>query len=154
MRSGCASTVANPSTRSRKRRSAEIERPAVERRLDEQHLRIAAEPEPAKLLDRPVELGEVDLAAGTKLDQIAGDGANLGERRLHLVGRRRVVVADVRRRREQRDPVGGGLLADRERLVEIGRPVVEAGQDVAVEVDQSAANARYSSRAALIPSGT
>ena len=47
-------------------------------------------------------------------------------------------MADVRRRADRLDPVGGGLAGHRDAVVEVARAVVEARQDVAVEVDHLA----------------
>jgi len=43
----------------------------------------------------------------------------------------------MRRRGNRRDPVGNGSACDLERVFEIARPVVEAREDVGVEVDQA-----------------
>ena len=55
----------------------------------------------------------------------------------HRVRGRRIVLADVRRRGDRRDPVGNGSARDLERVFEMARPVVEAREDVGVEVDQA-----------------
>jgi hypothetical protein len=131
---------------------AEVERPTEVRRLHEQPRR-ASQPEPRELLLRTVELRQIELAAR---DDSHGRARCVegGERVLHLAGRGRVVVANVRRRREHLDTVGSRRCAQRERLVDRPDAVVDAGQDMRVEIDQRAANARYNSRAAAVPSST
>ena len=47
-----------------------------------------------------------------------------------------VVVTDVRRRADGRDAIGERLPGHPERVIEIARPVVEAREDVTVQVDQ------------------
>ena len=59
------------------------------------------------------------------------------ERVLHLLGRRRVVVAHVRSAGEHLDAVRRRCAADLDCLLDVLRPVVEARQHVAVEVDQA-----------------
>src|SRR6266566_1909453 len=89
---------------------AERERPIRIRRLDQEVLRIAAEPEAAQLVVREaVELFERDLAAWQELevDTLALERrAELSHAALHRIGRRRVVLSDVRGRCDGRDPVG------------------------------------------------
>ena len=46
-------------------------------------------------------------------------------------------VAHVRRDRDQRRPVGDGEPRELDRLVEVGRPVVDVRQQVEVELDLS-----------------
>ncbi len=130
----------------------EIERPPDVRHLDEQVAR-TAERVAVQLLLRPIELGQVELRPADELDGRARRLERL-ERRIDRIRRRRVVVTHMRRRRQHFDAVGRGRGADRQRLVQVGRAVVEARQDVRMEVDQSAANARYNSRAAAVPSVT
>src|SRR3954452_19677995 len=130
----------------------DVERPAPVRRLDEQPAR-SAEAEPRKLVLRTVELGEIELSTGDHLHRRIGS-ANSSKRLLHLRRRRRIVVTDMRRRRENLDALPRSGRAERECLVNRPDPVVEPGQDVRVQIDQRAANARYNSRADLIPSGT
>jgi hypothetical protein len=43
----------------------------------------------------------------------------------------------VRRRGNRRDPVGNSSTCDLERVVEMARPIVEARENVGVEVDQA-----------------
>jgi hypothetical protein len=118
----------------------QIEWPADVGRLDEQVAR-PAKREPLKLLLRPVELVDVELATANELNRRAGGTERL-ERALHRLRSRRVVVTHVRCRGEHLDAVGRRCSADREGLLQVRGAVVEPGQDVTVEVDQSAANAR------------
>ena len=143
-----------PAARSRKETVADVERPAEVRRLDQQVGRVAGEREAEQLVVRPVELCEIELAARHEPERVTDRGLHGGQRGLHLVGRRRVVVAHVRRRREHGDAVGERVPADRKRFVEILSPIVEARKNMTVKVDQSCANASSSSRAARIPAGT
>ena len=78
------------------------------------------------------------LAAG----QHAGAHARHAQRRVELAhpGRQLgnahvVVVADVRRRAHPRHPVAIGLARHRDAVGEIERPVVDSGEDVAVQID-------------------
>ena len=54
-----------------------------------------------------------------------------------------VVVTDVRGGGDGLDAVAGGHSAHRQRVGEVERPVIDAGQDVAVEVDHAASIADY-----------
>ena len=74
-------------------------------------------------------------------------GAQLGDRALHADGLGRVVVTDVRGRGNSPDPVGDRRPCHVERVLERPRPVVEAREDVRVQVDQG------STRAAAAPGG-
>src|SRR5208283_3420287 len=53
-----------------------------------------------------------------------------------------MVVADVGRRANRDDPVLLGLLCHRDTVLETKRAVIEAGEDVTVEVDQAPAQQR------------
>ena len=83
---------------------------------------------------------ERDLAAGKELEV---DACTLQRRRelshaaLHRVRGRWKVLADVWRRGDRRDPIGNGSARDLEGVFEMARPVVEAREDVGVEVDQA-----------------
>ena len=120
---------------------AEGQRPLPIRRLDQEILRIAPEPEAAQLVVREaVELFERDLTPGQELELDAlplQRGPQLPDAALHRIGRRRVVLANVRSRRNGDDPVGDGCARNLQRVVEIGGPVVEPREDVRVEIDQA-----------------
>ena len=80
-----------------------------------------------------VELLERHLPSGQELELDAltlERGAKLSHADLHRVGGRRIVLPDVRRRRDRRDPVREGRAGDLERVVESAGPVVEAREDV------------------------
>ena len=116
-------------------------RPVPVGRLDQEVRRVATEREPAQLVDREaLELFERDLAARKELEVDACTlerGGELSHADLHRVRGRRIVVADVRRRGDRRDPVGDGSACDLEGVFEMLGPVVEAREDVGVEVDQA-----------------
>src|SRR5439155_7892921 len=128
---------------------AERERPIPIRRLDQEVLRVAREPEPAQLVARKaVELLERYFAAWQELelDALALERrAQLPDTPLHRVGRRRKVLTNVRGRGNGDDPVGNGCARDLERVFEIARPIVEAGEDVRVQIDH-VIRARISAR--------
>jgi hypothetical protein len=113
----------------------------VVRVLEQDEPRVAAEPEPGEVAGlEPLEPAECDLRAATDVERqaLAGDGlAYKLERCLHLGGRRRVVLADVRRAGHDANAVGNERPRDRERRVDVLHAVVEPRQDVAVEVDHA-----------------
>jgi hypothetical protein len=79
-----------------------------------------------------------DLAAGKdscRATAGAQGSVELGSPGWELIGVDGVIGANMRRRTHGRDPVGLGLAGHRHRVVEITSAVVEAGEDVAVEVD-------------------
>ena len=85
------------------------------------------------------QLAEVELAAVEHLDLdplLEEVLAQPGHGPLHLLGPRAVVRAHVRRGGDRGDALGGGAAGERPRVVHRPRPVVEAGEDVRVEVDQ------------------
>ena len=81
---------------------------------------------------------EVELSPGQHLDgdlRLAGRGVHLADEPVHRAGRRRVVLADMRR---GGDPVDARRLDGAQELeaaLERRRPVVHAGQHVGVKVD-------------------
>ena len=82
----------------------DIERPADVWRLDEEIAAVPCEREAGQLVLRPVELGEVELAAGDKSERVADRALHLGQRRFHLFRCGPIVVADVRRGCQHGDP--------------------------------------------------
>ncbi len=119
------------------------DRPADVRELEQQQVRIAAESEAAQrcVVER-LGVREVELSAGKQLDGDAARARGLAhpsDGELHLLRGRRVVVTDVRRRRDPRDAVLLRGAEDVEAAVDRRRPVVDPGQDVRVEIDHGAA---------------
>ena len=152
LRSGCARIRRYPLAEQPVADHPELERPAEVRELDEDHARVPAQPIPAEVAD----LGAIDpvdghLAAGSHVDGDAGVGqrsAQLADAVLDDAHRRRVVVADVRCRRDQRHAVGCHRTSHLDALLERPWPVVDARQQVAVEVDHRLAAEPNPGRAA------
>lgn len=117
----------------------ERRRPAVIRGLDEQEMRATAEREPRVALRAEPRQGvERHLTTGEDLDLqplVRGGGTDVVQRRQHLRHRRRVVLADVRGSHDDPNAVGDHGPEHRAACLEIGGPVVQTGQDMAVEVD-------------------
>ena len=114
---------------------ADVEWPAEVRRLDQQVRGIAREREAEQLIVRPVELRQIELAARDEPERVTHRRLHFGERRFHLLGGRRIVVAHMGRRREHGDAVGKRIPADRERLAEVFSAVVETRENVAMQID-------------------
>ena len=117
----------------------EGDRPAEIRELEQQERGIAAEAEPAQRL--VAEAGrerEVDLPAREHLDADAlrlRGLVHLAYEPLHDLGRGRIVVPDVRRRRDVLDSLLVRRPQELEARRERGDAVVDSGQDVRMEVD-------------------
>jgi hypothetical protein len=56
---------------------------------------------------------------------------------LHLLRGRRIVLPHMRSRCHNADPIGDGGLCGRERVLDLGRTVVEPREDVGVQVDHA-----------------
>jgi hypothetical protein len=118
-----------------------LERPAVVGELEEHVVGVAAEPEPAKLrLGQKLEPVDRHLAALAQVERdplLDERPPEITDERLHRLRLGRIVVADMRRRRENLDTVLDGRASDVEAVLERPRAVVDAREDVRVEVDHA-----------------
>ena len=87
---------------------------------------------------RATELRQREFTARYELNNVSDGLLKMYEGRLHHLGGRRVVRSDVRRRREDRGSIERGTPTNRHGFGEIGRTVIQSGQDVRVQVDHRA----------------
>jgi hypothetical protein len=117
------------------------QQPADIGELEQDVRRVAAEPEACQPRAEPVDVIERDLAAPADVDRDAGLvelRAKLGHQELHRLGGRRPVIAHVRSRREHAHPVGDGGSRHVEAVLDRRRTVVDAGEDMRVQIDHPA----------------
>jgi O-antigen/teichoic acid export membrane protein len=119
--------------------SADRDGPAGVRELQQDVLAKGCVAEAEELLvAEPAQLDEVDLPARDHVDRDArlGDGgADARERVLHLARTRRIVMAHMRCRGDDRDSVRRGRLCQLDRFLQRTRSVVQTRKDVRMEVD-------------------